>query len=152
MTSLEEIGGRYYRLGLAAAKRRDLSAALDYAVFAGILDPEHGDAARLAEICRRELGETGEEREAAFERAVLLARQKKWKAAAKAAKAVSRRNALTLSVEACLWALAKRYALAADCFARVLKKDRGNLFAAEALAELGPRRRRFRFVPKPGWY
>jgi tetratricopeptide (TPR) repeat protein len=143
MISLAEIGGSCYRLGLVAAKRRDLSAALSYAVFAGILDPEHGGAARLAEICRYELGEpVGEPQNRELEGIRLLAGQKKWKAAAAAAKNLPRQTVRLLNIQACLWALAKRYTLAADCFARALAKDRGNPLAAEALAELGPGRNR----------
>ncbi|MDR1949286.1 MAG: hypothetical protein LBQ38_07840 [Spirochaetaceae bacterium] len=134
-----EMGARYYRLGLGAAKRRDLSAALRYASFACILDPEHGDAARLREICRQELGEApGEDREPALERLGLLVRQKKWRAAALLARSLPQ-NVRLLNVRGCLWALAKRHAAASDCFARALAKDRGNRLAAEALAELGRR-------------
>jgi hypothetical protein len=140
-----EMGARYYRLGLGAAKRRDLSAALRYASFACILAPEHTGAARLAEICRYELGEdSGEDSEPAFERLVFLAGQKKWKAAAQAARSVPRQSVRLLNIQGCLWALAKRRAPAADCFAKALAKDRGNRLAAEALAGLGrPRFRRF---------
>jgi tetratricopeptide (TPR) repeat protein len=141
MTRAEELGRRYYRLGLGAAQRRDLSAALAYAYFACILDPEHAGAIRLAEICRIELGEAGETREAELERIVLLAGQKKWKAAAQAAKSVAHQSVWFLGIQGCLWALAKRYASAMDCFAKALGKDRGNAFAAEALAELGRRRK-----------
>jgi tetratricopeptide (TPR) repeat protein len=142
----EETARRYYRLGLGAAKRRDLSAALGYADFARILDPEYEDAARLAEICRHELGaadEADEAREAALERIGFLARQKKWKAAAAAAGRVSPQTLRLLNIQGCLWALAKRYAPAADCFARALAKDRGNTLAVEALACLGRRRKYF---------
>jgi tetratricopeptide (TPR) repeat protein len=138
--SSEEIEGRYYRLALAAAKRRDLTAALRYADFAAVLNPEHDDAVRLAEICRYELEET---QEPVLERIGLLAEQKKWKAAAKEAGAVSHRSVRLLNIQGCLWALAKRYAPAADCFAGALAKDRGNTLAADALAELGRRRKCF---------
>jgi hypothetical protein len=139
-----DIGRRYYRLGLAAAKRRDLSAALMYAGFARILDPGHGGAARLEEICRYELGESiGEPQNPELERLRLLAGQKKWKAAAEAVKTLPCQSVRLLNMRGCFWALAKRRALAADCFAKALAKDRGNLLAAEALAELGPRRNCF---------
>jgi tetratricopeptide (TPR) repeat protein len=131
-----EIGARYYRLGLGAAKRRDLSAALRYASFARILDPEHGGAARLVEICRYELGEDLDG-EPVFERLGLLAKQRKWKAAAKAARRLGRQSVRSLNIQGCFWALAKRYAPAEHCFVRALAKDRGNRLAAEALAELG---------------
>jgi tetratricopeptide (TPR) repeat protein len=164
------LGRRYYRLALAAAKRRDLTAALRYADFACILDPEHGDAAyrqaapysedashledishlgdishledalRLAEICRHELGETCEQ---ALEQIGLLVRQKKWKTAAREAGTASHQSVRLLNIQGCLWALAKRYALAADCFTRALAKDRGNILAVDALAELGRRRKYF---------
>jgi hypothetical protein len=138
MTSPGAFAGRYYRLGLAAAKRRDLSAALAYAEFSHLLDPWHEDAARLAEICRIELGEAGETPE--LERIVLLAGQKKWKAAALAAKALPQ-TARFLNIRGCLWALAKRCGPARDCFAKALAKDRGNILAAGALDCLGPRRK-----------
>jgi tetratricopeptide (TPR) repeat protein len=134
----EETARRYYRLGLGAAERRDLSAALRYADFACILNPGYEDAVCLGEICRHELG--GEEEEPALERLGLLAGQKKWKAAALAARGVSRHTVRLLNIQGCLWALAKRYDLASDCFARALEKDRGSTLAAEALASLGRRR------------
>jgi hypothetical protein len=136
--SQEEIARRYYRLGLGAAARRDVSAALRYADFACILHPGYDDAAYLGEICRHELG--GEDDEPALERISLLAGQKKWKAAARAARAVSRQTPRFLTIQGCLWALAKRDDLAADCFSEALAKDRGNTLAAEALAGLGRRR------------
>jgi hypothetical protein len=139
--SPEEIARRYYRLGLGAAERRDVSAALRYADFACILNPGYGDAAYLGEICRYELG--GEDGEPAFERLRLLAGQKKWKAAALAARGVSRQTVRLLNIQGCLWALAKRYDLGADCFSGALAKDRGNTLAAEALASLGRRRNCF---------
>jgi hypothetical protein len=134
-----EMGRRYYRLALGAAKRRDLSAALGYAAFARILDPEHDDAAHLEEICRSGLGEDGEQDEG-LERIALLAGQKRWKKAANAAGDLPGQNVRLLNIQGCLWALAKRYAQAVDCFAGALAKDRGNRLAAEALAELGRRR------------
>ena len=149
MKLLVNMGGRYYRLGLAAARRRDLRAALAYAEFARLLDPEHEDAARLAEICRVELGEAGEVREPELEGIRLLAGKKKWKAAALAAKGLSRQSVRLLNIEGCLWALAKRRGSAADCFAQALERDRGDALAAKALAQLG-RRRKFLggfFVP-----
>jgi hypothetical protein len=135
----ENLGRRYYRPGLAAALRRDLRAALGYAEFARLLEPNHEGAARLAEICRIELGETGDE--TGLERICLLAGQRKWKAAARAARGLSFQSVRLLNIEGCLWALAKRYGAAADCFARVLERDRGNTLAAEALACLGRRRK-----------
>jgi hypothetical protein len=141
MTIPEETARRYYRLGLGAAQRRDLSAALRYADFACVLNPGYEDAARLGEICRDELGETGGE--PVFERLSLLAEQKKWKAAALAARGVSRQTVRLLNIQGCLWALAKRYDLAADCFAGAWAKDHGNTLAAKALAGLDRRRNCF---------
>jgi hypothetical protein len=144
MTAAEGLGRRCYRLGLAAGKRRNLSAALVYAESACFLDPEHAGAARLAEICRIELGETGEPREPSAEsrlnRIIFLAGKKKWKAAALAAKGAPQ-SVRFLAIQGCLWALAKRHGRAADCFAKVLARDRGNALAAEALACLGRRRK-----------
>jgi tetratricopeptide (TPR) repeat protein len=144
-SAAKELGRRYYRLGLGAAKRRDLSAALRYAFCARVLDPEHGGAVRLEEICRYELGEDfGEDSEPALERLGLPVKQKKWKAAARTARGLPRQSVRLLNIQGCLWALAKRYAPAEYCFARALAKDRGNRLAAEALAELGrPRFWRF---------
>lgn len=144
---MNSLGGRYYRQGLAAAKRRDIRAALAYAEFARLLDPEHEGAARLEEICRYELGERPEP---VLERAGFLAGQKKWKAAALAVSRGDHQNVRLLNIAGCLWALAKRYGAAADCFAQALARDRGNALAAKALADLG-RRRRFIggfFVPR----
>jgi hypothetical protein len=139
-----EIARRYYRLGLSAAKQRYLSAAVAYAAYASALDPEMDDAVRLEEICRQELGaDINETLEPEFERIRVLAEQKKWKAAALAAREVSDRSVRLLAVQGCLWALAKRYVPAMDCFAQVLAKDRGNRLAAEALAELGRQRKYF---------
>jgi tetratricopeptide (TPR) repeat protein len=153
MIRTEYLGNRYYRLGLGAAKRRDLGAALAWAEFARVLDPAHEDAARLAEICRIELGEAGSaappDSESPLNRIGLLAKRKKWKAAALAAKNAAFQSVRLLNIQGCLWALAKRYGPATDCFAKALDKDRGNILAAEALAALG-RRRRFLggfFVP-----
>ncbi|MDR3162071.1 MAG: hypothetical protein LBU28_10740 [Spirochaetaceae bacterium] len=140
-----EMGRRYYRLALGAAQRRDLSAARVYAEFAGILAPDHGDAAHLAEICRYELGE-GDAPD--LEAAGLLAKQRKWKAAALAAQGLPHQSVRSLMVQGCLWALAKHDGRAADCFAGALAKDRGNRRAADALAEIGRRRRK---IPKCFW-
>jgi hypothetical protein len=134
----EKTAGRCYRLGLGAAKRRDLGAALDYASLACALDPGHDGAVRLTEICREELGGVGE---AAPQGLVSLVRQKKWKAAAEEAKKLPRQSVWLLNVQGCLWALAKRYDSAAGCFAGALARDRGNRLAADALAELGRRRK-----------
>jgi tetratricopeptide (TPR) repeat protein len=139
MTGAEDPGRRYYRLGLGAAKRRDLSAALDFTQFTLLLNPEHPGAIRLGEICRIELGT--EPQAAALDRIAQLALKKKWKAAALAAKKSAPQNARLLTIQGCLWALAKRYGPAADCFAKALARDRGNALAAEALAELGRRRK-----------
>jgi tetratricopeptide (TPR) repeat protein len=138
MTTVEGIGRRYYLLGLAAAKQRNLTAALHYVSFANILDPGLRDAVRLAEICWHELGEAQEP-----ERFTILAGQKKWKAAALAAKREPHQSVRLLNIQGCLWALAKHYTRAADCFARALAKDRGNRLAVDAIAELGRRRKYF---------
>lgn len=137
----EKLARRCYRLGLAAAKQRYLSAALRYAQCACILDSENDDAAHLAEICRYELGDyDGEEQ--AYEQAVLLVKQKKWLKAARSL-SNSRQSVRLLAIRGCLWALAKRRALAADCFAEALAKDRGNILAGEALAKIDLRRKSF---------
>ena len=127
----------YYRLGLAAAKQRHLSAALRYAECASILDPENNDAAHLAEICRHELGGSiGEEQ--IPEQALVLIKQKSWSKAARFLWNIPQQSVRCLAIQGCLWALAKRRALSADCFVRVLAKDPGNPLALQALTELGP--------------
>jgi hypothetical protein len=102
-----ELGRRYFALALGSAKQRDLSAALGYAVFARALDPGLGDAARLEEICRSELGE-GAGGDQGLERIALLAGQKKWKKAANAARGLPGQNVRLLNIQGCLWALAKQ--------------------------------------------
>jgi hypothetical protein len=137
-----KLAGRCYRLGLAAAKRRDLSAALRYACFACILDAGHDGAARLAEICRYELGE-GPDCGQEFEQAAAFARQRKWAKAARALRNAPRQSVRLLNIQGCLWALAKHRAAAAGCFSKALVKDCGNILASDALAEFGRRRRFF---------
>jgi hypothetical protein len=140
MTDAGGIGRRYYRLGLAAAKQRDLSAALMYAEFACVLDRAQEGAQRLAEICRYEMG-AGDARD--LEAAGLLAKQKQWKAAALAARRLSPQSVRLLTIQGCLWALARHDGRAAECFAGALEKDRGNRLAAKALAEICRRRKFF---------
>jgi tetratricopeptide (TPR) repeat protein len=72
-----------------------------------------------------------------------LAGQKKWRAAEKAAQAVPRRSVRVLNIRGCLLAAAKRYAQAADCFAKALTMDRCNALAAEGFAETAARRKWF---------
>jgi tetratricopeptide (TPR) repeat protein len=153
----EELGLRYYRLALSAAGRRDLTNAVVYARYACLLDPQHSDAAALLGLCLYELGESEAPRSAdapvigeaqditadALERVRSLMEQKKWRAAARAARAIPHQSVRILNIQGCIFAGAKRYALASDCFAKALAKDRGNRLAAEALAELAPRRKRF---------
>lgn len=134
---------RYYRLGLAAAKQRYLSAALRYAECAAIMDPENCDAVRLWEICRQELGgSTGEEQMP--EQADFLIKQKNWLKAARFLAKVPDQSVRCLAIQGCLWALAKDRALSADCFVRVLAKDSGNPLALRSLTELGPAQRGLR--------
>jgi hypothetical protein len=140
MITPAELARHYYRLGLGAAKRRDLSAALSYADLASFLDPEHEDAPRLAEICRIEIEGPETAQAGELEKIRLLSGQKKWKAAALVAKRIPCQSARLLTIQGCLWALAKRHGSAARCFAGALAKDRGSLLAAGALAQLGLRR------------
>jgi uncharacterized protein HemY len=138
-------GTQYYRLALSRAVRRDLSGAVIFARYACLLDPSHGDAARLLEICRCELGERDldGESENILGRVRILVEQKKWRAADKAARAIPRQSAAVLNIRGCLLAIAKRYNKAADCFARALLKDRGSRLAAAGFAETAPRRKWF---------
>jgi tetratricopeptide (TPR) repeat protein len=130
---------RYYRLGLAAAKQRDLSAALRYAQCASLLDPENADAPLLAEICERELGGSPGEEQMPGQAAAFM-KQKSWARAARVLEKAPQQSVRCVCMQGCLWALAKRRAKATDCFARALVKDRGNPLALEALMELGPQR------------
>jgi hypothetical protein len=133
----EALAHRYYRLSLAAAKQRYLSEALRYAQCAAILDPENSDAAQLAEICRHELdGSLAEEQ--LPEEAAAFIKQKSWSKAARLLRKVPDQSVRLLAMQGCLWALAKRRALSADYFVRVLAKDPGNPLALEALTERRP--------------
>jgi tetratricopeptide (TPR) repeat protein len=136
------LGTHYYRLALFRAVQRDLSGAVVYARYACLLDPSRGDAARLLELCLYELGEQFPAEEG-LERVRVLAEQKKWLAAAKAAGAIPHQSAAVLNIRGCLLAAAGRYNKAADCFARALLKDRGSRLAAAGFAETAPRRKRF---------
>jgi tetratricopeptide (TPR) repeat protein len=145
----KELGMRYYRLALSAAARRKLSSALLYARYARLFDGEHGDAAKLLDLCLYELGETagigGIDGDTHADLAAIraLAEKKQWRAALKAARAVPRQSVRVLNIQGCLWAEVKSYAKAADCFARALAKDRDNRLAAAALADLAQRPNRF---------
>ncbi|MDR1467954.1 MAG: hypothetical protein LBT00_01530 [Spirochaetaceae bacterium] len=156
MTQSADLAGRYYRLGLAAAKRRDVSLALQYAERAGVLESLYGNtfdappdsgARHLAELCRHELGEDSAVFENAdrekMERVSALAGAKKWRAAANVARSISSQSVRLLNIQGCLWVMANRYAQAADCFTKALAKDRGNRLAADALVEIGKRRMYF---------
>jgi hypothetical protein len=128
-----------YRLALGAAVRRDLDAALAYAQIACLLDGANEDAAKLLDICRYEAEATDVD----LEQVRLLAGQKQWLKAAEAAQDSQHQNACTLGIQGCLFALARRDAQAADCFAAALEMDSGNTLAAAALVELGRRRKPF---------
>jgi tetratricopeptide (TPR) repeat protein len=132
-------GERYYRMALAAAVRRDLAGAVLYARYALALNVEHPGAAKLLELCLDELGEVAGGYDD-LDRVRVLAGQKKWCAAEKAARAIPRQSVHILNIRGCLLAAAKRYARAADCFARALTMDRSNALAAEGFAETSSRR------------
>jgi tetratricopeptide (TPR) repeat protein len=134
---------RYYRLALAAALRRDLSGAALYARYALALNPDHEGAVKLLELCLDELGENaaGETVEDGLDHVRKLAEQKKWRAAEKAAQAVPRQSVRILNIRGCLLAAAKRYAQAAECFAKALVMDHSNALAAEGFAETSARRK-----------
>ncbi|MDR2247189.1 MAG: hypothetical protein LBE17_11070 [Treponema sp.] len=151
------LGARYYRLALSEAVRRNLSGAAIYARYAALLDPEHRNAVHLLRLCRDELGESGgteafpeesrteltipaDSREGR-EKIRLLVAGKKWRAAARAARALPHQSVRVLNIQGCLWALAGNRPKAADCFAQALRKDRFNRLAAEGLAELLPKRK-----------
>jgi tetratricopeptide (TPR) repeat protein len=129
-------------LALLAAARRDLGNAALYARYTLALDAEHAGAAKLLELCLDELGETArvDRIPDGLETVRTLAAQKKWCAAEKAARALPRQSVRVLNIRACLLAAEKRYARAADCFAKALAMDRGNALAAEGFAETALRR------------
>jgi tetratricopeptide (TPR) repeat protein len=139
---------RYYRLGLWAAARRDLSGAVRYARYALAVNPAHGGAAKLLGLCRGALGE-GEPGEAAggntagdgLTEVRALAAQKKWRAAEKAARALPCQSVRVLNLRGCLHAAGKRYAQAAACFAEALTLDHGNALAAAGFAATVARRK-----------
>jgi Flp pilus assembly protein TadD len=138
------LGTRYYRLALAAAARRDLTAAVLYSRHALLFAPENPGAAKLLRICRCELGETEEAApDEGLEKVERLAIEKKWRDAARAACALPGQDVRILNIRGCLWALAGDYEKAVDSFARALKKDHGSRLAAEGLAEITFKRKRF---------
>ncbi|MDR2608841.1 MAG: hypothetical protein LBC57_10670 [Treponema sp.] len=134
---------RYYRLALLAALRHDLGSAVLYASYVLELNAEHAGAAKLLELCLDELGETASGNRApdGLERVRVLAGQKKWRAAEKAAQDLPRQSVRILNIRACLFSLEKRYAEAAECFAKVLTMDHGNALAAEGFVETSLRRK-----------
>jgi hypothetical protein len=144
-----DLGARYYRLALSAAAARNLSGAVLYARYAVLLDRGHRNAAKLLELCLRELGEPGgaeifpETPDGPLEKVRLLAAEKRWREAARAARDIPGQNARVLNIQGCLWALAKDTAKGADYFVRALGKDRFNRLAAEGLAELIRKRKPF---------
>jgi hypothetical protein len=145
----QSLGARYYRLALGAAVERDLSRAMLDARCACELDGEHENAARLLSLCRYEKGEGcgaedfPEDSGDCLESVRRLTADKKWREAALAAQAIPHKSVRVLNIEGCLWALAKDYTKGASCFARALGKDRSSRLAAEGLAELATRRKRF---------
>ena len=143
------LGARYYRLALGAAVERDLSRAALYACYATLLDHEHANAEKLLRLCYRELGQGcgteifPEDRDDGLERTRLLAAEKKWREAAKAAHAISHQSVRVLNIQGCLWALANDYDKGARCFALALGKDRSNRLATEGFVEIGSKRKSF---------
>ncbi|GMO39204.1 MAG: hypothetical protein Ta2F_15600 [Termitinemataceae bacterium] len=125
----------YYRLGLAAAKQRYLSAALKYAQCAAVMDSEDKNVLQLEEICRSELYGYPSTKQIP-ENIINLVKQKKYLKAAQLLSSNPDQSVRCLSMQGCLWALAKRNSKAADCFMRVLEKDRGNKLALQAVMEL----------------
>ncbi|MDR2445501.1 MAG: hypothetical protein LBD44_06170 [Spirochaetaceae bacterium] len=148
-TSGRTLGSRYYRLALGAAAVRDLSRAVQYAWYAALLDHENPNVVKLLQLCRDELGEAGgtgafpEYADHRLERVRTLAAEKKWRDAARAARAIPNQSVRVLNIQGCLWALAKDYTKGSDCFALALGKDRSSRLAAEGLAELSAKRKRF---------
>ncbi|MDR2743500.1 MAG: hypothetical protein LBB98_15315 [Treponema sp.] len=149
----QALGARYYLLALGAASARNLSAALLYARYAVLLDHEHQNAVKLLGLCRYELGEPGsaesleENSGDRLEKVRLLVAEKKWREAARAARALPHQSVRVLNMQGCLWALAKDPAKGSDYFVRALGKDRFNQLAAEGLAELTLKRKPFWNIP-----
>ncbi|MCL1919142.1 MAG: hypothetical protein FWG14_12740 [Peptococcaceae bacterium] len=157
-----ELAKRYYRLALARAACRDLSAAVTYACYACLLGEEHDNAAKLLFLCLYELGDlhtlqnsfpewekslacdmdvAGIKQEwnrtqDSLEEIGALVQNKKWRRAIRKARALSSPNVRVLNIQGCLYAVMKRYRMAARFFAKALTKDRGNQFASAALMEV----------------
>jgi tetratricopeptide (TPR) repeat protein len=154
---------RYYRLALSAATRRDLSNAALYARYACLLDEGHENAVRLLGLCLYELGalnsaedvlsaypalvsavhEARERTQEAVERIQPLIWRHKWRQAALAAGAIPHQSVSVLNIQACLFAVAKRYKTAARFFAKALEKDRGSRLASAGLTETASCRKWF---------
>jgi len=143
MTMAEQLAGSFYRLALSSAAQRDLTRAAWLAHFACGLDGSHENAAKLLKLCQYELGSFGAGHESGFERIRALAKQKKWREAARLARSLPRRSVRALNIQACALACAKRYKPAARAFSEALEKDRGNKTAAAGLAEATSRQSGF---------
>ena len=154
------LGERYYRLGLFAAKNRELHLAADFARKARLFDPAHENAAKLLGLCLYERGDLAAAREiltsfpelagaaeeadtrqkSGFDQIRQLTRQGKWRKAAGVAAEIPHQSPRVLCVQGCLYAKGKRYGAAAKAFAAALEKDPGNRLAARGLQETARRK------------
>lgn len=142
MSGQAETDARYYRLALVLAKRRDLSAAAEYARHALRINGQNELARTLLGLCLYELGEPGAAQDAAeyadaqddLKRADLI-RRNSWRKAARIMRSIPHQSVRVLNAQGCLFAAAGRYAKAERFFAKALEKDRGNSLASECLTE-----------------
>lgn len=141
----------YYLLALSLAKQRDLSGAVTNAQTALTLDPQNEQARKLLVICLCELGMltaaldlgAGEYTDAieneradvraAFERIRVFIGKKKWRKAAKEARAISHQSVCVLNLRGCLLAARRRRGTA--FFIDALRKDSTNRLAIKYLCE-----------------
>ena len=157
----------HYLIALSAASERDLSRAAMHARFSHMLCATE-KASHLAKLCMEELGETpgrpvrlinvgGMALVAHTPRADdglagirSLVKDRKWLAAACQAKALPKQSVRVLNMRGCIYAQARLYGKAIECFSKALEKDCGNRLAIEGLAEAIRRRREFwRFYERP---
>ena len=151
----KDLASQYYRLALAAAMRRDLSAAIKYARYARVYDDAHENAAKLLCLCAYETGcidaldntlinpevtalieSTNAETNKSLAKIRSDIKRNKWRKAASRAKAIPHRSARVLKIRGCIFAASGRYGKAGRCFVKALKKDRGDADTAAYLADI----------------
>jgi len=133
---MTELAEQYYRLALSKATQRDLSGAMELARYACLFDSSHENAARLLELCQHESGYPDSEYIDDIKQILIRIERREWRRAARLAKSIPRQSVRILNIRGCIYACAKKYAVAAGFFAEALEKDRGNRLAAAGLVEV----------------